>query len=743
MPEYYTEHFDLEKRKYKPEIFLATPQKQIITKLYDASHIRSTIKLGRVNELSFNIPYDVESENNIYDITEGITLTRNDVIDQIKDRFLIKYKLGDFEEWYIIKEQDDEADDEKDYRVVNCYSLNYELKNIKIIQYNVVSYTILEILKGKPFDEVPGILVDSLWAVGHVDDELLDKYRAYDCTIKNGLDILNELAEIFDCIAIFDTENRLINLYDMDNVGENKGLKIDYGKYLKRLTHKSESDEVVTRLKVYGRDSLTIRRINPVGTDYIEDYTYFMYPFEYEYDEHDNIYTTQSSDYMSDELCEAITLHRKKINEYSPTFTSLIGKLELLNQLLIAKNVELRNMQNELIQLRDNLRIAEKARSGGTTVQFFQSKIDKKEQEIEKQREHIEKLESDMKGVNVEIDTIKRELSEKNNYTASLLEEKRYFTYEDDFIKNSIVEEHELYRAASDYFSEVNRPKISVSIDIVDFLDILEEQGNWDKLILGDIIKVKYDKFDVDISVRIVEINYDFENENISLVITNVKDFVFTDEVDALARLLHRNINMVKAVDVSRVRWDGIDRLSQSLEDILANPWETLGLEDDVDWEIEERIDRLYDEMEEIIIPEIELPDFDARFAGMYSSLLTDFENMFANIEFPEPEEPTEITVDTYMEYIETDWNSSGFEFNYVQEYEEEPNITMGLQGENVENELNAYSFALVAEHILNEEYNYIGAKIFPQGTGIPGNNDFSGKITVHAICTGLVDEYS
>ena len=230
----------------------------------------------------------------------------------------------------MIREQEDVADEEQDYRSIHCFSLAYELKNIKIIQYNVISYTLLEILKGKPFDNMPGILTDSLWSVGHIDEEILQRYRAYDCTVKNGLDIVFELSEIFNCVPIFDTENRLINFYDMDNVGQNRGLKISRKKYLKTITTQSISDEIVTRLKTYGRDGLTIRRINPLGTDYLEDYSYFMFPYGLIDNEGNKV---EYSDYMSTELCEAITAHREKINNYSPTFTSLIGKLEVVGSI--------------------------------------------------------------------------------------------------------------------------------------------------------------------------------------------------------------------------------------------------------------------------------------------------------------------------------------------------------------------------------------------------------------------------
>lgn len=737
--------FDLNTQKQKPELYLATPQRRIINKIHDAFNIKYMIKLGRINELELSVPYEIEKLNDIGDIEEGVSLVSNDIIDQIKDRFLVKIKLGEYEEWFMIREQEDVSDDTRDYKQVRCFSLANELSHIKIINYHVTSYNILEILKGKPFDPIPGILQNSLWSVGYVDPALLNKYRAYDCPVKNGVEIVLELIEIFDCVPIFDTVNRLINFYDKDNVGENKGFRISRRKYLNALTSQSVADEIVTKLKVYGRDGISIRRVNPLGTDYIEDYSYFMFPYGSIDNQGNPIYY---SDYMSNELCEAIVAHRTKINDYSPTFMSLITKLNITEQLSIAKNTELRNLQNELQKLRDNLRVAERGMAGGTTTQFFQGKIDEIQKQIERQTTVVENLYKKRQALEEEVATLRMQLSDKTNYTPELLEEKKIFTIENDFINNNIAEEEELYKAAIEHFNEVNKPKTSVSIEIVDFLNVLEEQKNWDKLKLGDIIRIKYENFDLEENVRIVELDYDFENENVNLVITNAKDFLFTDEVDLVGKLLHRNLGMAKEVNVSKVRWNGINRVRETLEDILSNPWETLGLEEDVEWEVERHMDRLYDEIEEIVIPEIDLPDFDAwydTFNSLIDLKLDDFEFDLEWPEFPD-EEP--IIIDDYYERIAADWNSNGFQFFYAQQYSVEPEVQISFQrDEGYEGEFDTASFKPIAEHIRGEPEivggeliePYIGLKVVFEGSSIP--NEFSGKVSVAAVCTGLIGE--
>ena len=95
-------------------------------------------------------------------------------------------------------------------------------------------------------------------------------------------------------------------------------------------------------------------------------------------------------------------------------------------------------------------------------------------------------------------------------------------------------------------------------------------------------------------------------------------------------------------------------------------------------------------------------------------------------------------SIEEYMEYTTADWNEDGVQYTYVQEYTEEPSVYVGLQGDNVANELDTYSFIMVAEHV-TDGGNYVGVKVYPQGSNIP--TTFSGKITIHAICKGLVGD--
>src|SRR5690606_6169658 len=151
----------------------------------------------------------------------------------------------------------------------------------------------------------------------------------------------------------YDTVNRKVHFRDPAKIGSYRGLNINYGKYLKSLGKTSNADEMVTRLRVYGENGLSITRVNPTGTPYIEDFSYFMYPFEM--DENGNV--IKHSRYMSDELCKAIIRYDELVKSKEGVFASLIDEMEYWQLKLMEVESELFLAETELKIIQERLDI--------------------------------------------------------------------------------------------------------------------------------------------------------------------------------------------------------------------------------------------------------------------------------------------------------------------------------------------------------------------------------------------------
>jgi len=94
-------------------------------------------------------------------------------------------------------------------------------------------------------------------------------------------------------------------------------------------------------------------------------------------------------------------------------------------------------------------------------------------------------------------------------------------------------------------------PKTIVQISLVNFLEILEEQRNWGKINLGDSISIKHKQLGIDITAKIIEINFDFENADIQLTISNVKT-----ASQRLSDSLYHASSYVDIIDLNKFKWD-------------------------------------------------------------------------------------------------------------------------------------------------------------------------------------------
>src|SRR5690606_16137785 len=153
-------------------------------------------------------------------------------------------------------------------------------------------------------------------------------------------------AEKFGGLIVWDTVNKVINIYKPENVGKDKGFRLREGKYLESFNQNTNSDDVVTRLKVYGKDGLTFRRLSPTGSNYIEDFSWFLYPFEQ--DEQGRV--IKHSNYMSDGLASGIV-------EYQNHLASIQGNFESLTTQLTSKQDEIKQREQELSILLTDLKV--------------------------------------------------------------------------------------------------------------------------------------------------------------------------------------------------------------------------------------------------------------------------------------------------------------------------------------------------------------------------------------------------
>ncbi|GEM_PF-3776681 len=500
------------------ELFLAKPNKIVIGNLHHIKNERLKLKHGEVNELSFTLPYEVVMRNK---------LARNPHIDNIREKFFIKMKLGEIEEWFIITKLSKKAESTDDLDV-QCFSLGYQLSYQRMIDYVGKSLNCLQVLTD--------CLKGTSWEVGYINPEFNLKHRQFDVSSKSKLEFLYEIAETFEGIVKFDTINSKINIYKEEEISQHKGFWIEEGKYLENIESITDADEIVTRLFVKGSDNLTINSVNPTGQSYVDDFSYFLSPFEM--DEDGNIIS--HSDFMSDDLCIGIINYNKTASSLKGEFAKLLDEKKSIQLRKTEAENKLNQLNHELTLILDRLDVAKKL--GENTSQIILER-DRKQSEIKNQKQTIESINKSIESVDKKIDDLKHQLNIENHLSEKLLSELTNFIQVAEWSDDNQIDPNDLYEEALKHIKTVNSPPINMKIGLVNFLEMTTESHNWKRLNPGDIVKTKHKKLNIWVSAKIVEIEIDFENATIDTSISNVK------EIETAKKKIERLFYTVDRVD--------------------------------------------------------------------------------------------------------------------------------------------------------------------------------------------------
>lgn len=448
-----------------------------------------TRSINECDTITLKIPYntaDSFTNNKI----------KNPIYDLIKDERLIC--LND-EEYFVIKE--DKFQRSNRDKSITAYSREYKLGKLDIKVEDLGFYLI-----GK--DEELGIfsLNDHMkqetgWSFGHIDEsvryDIIDglkseKLRWQESINMRWYDYLTKnIAESFECIVTFDTKDKLVNLYDVNTLGEEIQIYLSTDNYLKELEKVDNSTDIVTRMYIVGNEEMDIIGATPTGYPYLENFSYFI-----------------ENNEMSSELAHALITYESRVIEYNIQW----GKLSSLK---VDKTVTLTSKQNELFSVYEEIRSLksilktyeanEDEVNKAITIAKITEQIDIKV----KLEEEIEILETEIAGLQSSIDEInilcKRETATDVNglliFDEPLLDELKEFVYCETYTNDSFLRVEDLVRAGERELELKCRPTTVYTVNVVDFTKRIKDNGfrqHWDgTLSLGNIIMLQDDEEEV------------------------------------------------------------------------------------------------------------------------------------------------------------------------------------------------------------------------------------------------------
>lgn len=624
-----------------PKLWLAKPNKKIIQRLNGIENLQGTFNYMNQNQITFDVNSHIFDE-----MTQE--QKKNPAIHKVKNKYLIKFVYNGQEDWFVINNKSEQAQ-EKDYISITADYIGKELDTKRIGDIEEIGITI-ESLFNK---FLPVVALN--WSVRHIDPKLAKVKREYNLSDASVSSLIEAVCEQTDAVVVFHNFDRQLSFIHRDNAGKFKGLKVKESTYLKSFTDTQNSADLVTRLYLMGKDGLTINGINPAGTSYIEDFSYFMKPFERD----SNRRVIRHSDYMSDALCHALLDYQEyfsnrreeyeklsedyekllkeqleedfKLSEISATLSNLEERIEILKprggytEKRVRNNTSFNMMYNTYymmtIQNKGSLaRITVEGKEymvnpneyayikiktpsqvdvGEATLSYpvnilasnpnlviglsTSSEEDFREEDVKeldkkynvyKYRELyaaqyaiVTAVEKRVEIYNQNRKDINDSLSVQSFFTPELLAERENFINDGMWREENHTDAKELLEDGRKQLAEKNNVVRTTQVDIIDFVQSLEEedQKNWDKLVAGDKIRFSNDTYDSNLEAFISELSISFDENDVTLTLSDVIDL--SDKSKGVANQLAGFMSTANQVNKQKSQ---IDENAGKTNEVLA-----------------------------------------------------------------------------------------------------------------------------------------------------------------------------
>lgn len=244
----------------RPVLILKNLDEKPVTNLGNAFNIKLDIAYNEVSSITFDIPaYTNGVYTPEYDLIEGTRL-----VDFVG--------VGIF----ILVDPETVGNGVSEIKSCKAYSREYEMTYKKMSLpdgtynfYNTVA----------PANTILGIIHEYLpyWSIGSVDSNLIGKYRTFSVSDVNIYDFIkNTCQKTYGCIFDFDTYNRRINVKSTASYTPTNPVYLSTHNLAKEIERKEDTENIYTCLDVNGASGVTIRGVNPLGTNKIYNLDYYM-----------------------------------------------------------------------------------------------------------------------------------------------------------------------------------------------------------------------------------------------------------------------------------------------------------------------------------------------------------------------------------------------------------------------------------------------------------------------------------
>lgn len=286
------------------------------------------------------------------------------------------------------------------------YSLEYEFVYKKItLPENTYKFWD----ETNPSDTLLGMIMELMpsWSIGSVSVSLLNKYRTFEVNNENLYNLIKgTVQKSYNCIFDFDTMNRKVYVRDASDTPSSKPVFLSLSNLAKEIEVTENTEDIFTRLDVNGAEGVTIRDVNPAGTNKIINLDYYM-----------------TEDNFPSELIEKYYAWKQLYADNKRPYYSLSVQYAVKTAQKITECAKLTDLQGELTNLENLQAVAIQGIAQGISVQSDLDKANNdiaiKQGEINAKQAYIDALQNELSAIYNQLKSITEACSFENYFNDS------------------------------------------------------------------------------------------------------------------------------------------------------------------------------------------------------------------------------------------------------------------------------------------------------------------------------------
>lgn len=449
--------FDKNGTPETPTLVLKTMHEETIGVIPGVYNLKLSVKFAEPSEMTFDVPAILDGEKNwIYDELVGYKVIYTE-----------RYGI------YVVMNPTTSADGISDVKHVQCYSLEKVLDTKKFFLedgddgstfkfFNQTNHNDPDTIIGRVLEVADG------WHMGYVAPSVAQRYRTFDGYDDYLMSFLyGDCQDKFRCVFVFDPYERSINVYDADIELETLPIYLDFDNLVESLDIEEVTDELVTAIRPYGSDDVDIREVNPIGSNWIYDLSYFI-----------------ANGDLPDALAAKWEAWQRTVLNRQTYYKGLVALQASASSTLLATQAALADLKGELDTLTAQQSVTIQALAMETTstgkanqqklLDEINQKIAAKKAEIAAKENEIAALEANIKPYAEQIQAVVNELSISKFFSEEEYAILRKYIIEQDITEDTFVATSVDTTVSGSSYSLVNE-RVSVDASSISEVDLTNE----------------------------------------------------------------------------------------------------------------------------------------------------------------------------------------------------------------------------------------------------------------------------